>query len=182
MSCLESFSDDERTSLDSAIIRVIDALECHKVLNISQVAKTTGLNWKTADKVLSLLVEVSSKLEGKGIDSHDVGSSKMFLLVQKIGLDALPRELRDFYIKSEFPRATESQKILVELLLKGATSSSITENINDEKQMEELVNKKWVKVKGDQSIYLTSLGIMIARGTLKSYPELIHSSSDTNEK
>lgn len=182
MSCLEQYSDDERTSLNDAIIRVISALECNKGMNISQIARATGLHWKTADKVLSLLVKVSVKLEGKGIDSYDVGSSKMFLLVQKMGLDSLPREIRGLYIRSEFPEATVTQKILVKMLLKGATSSSITETIPNTEQKQELVEKKWVKEKKDQSVYLTSLGIMIAKGTLKTYPELIHSNEVEKEK
>ena len=182
MSCLEEYSDDERTSLNDAILRVIGTLECNKGMNISQIARATGLHWKTADKVLSLLVKVSVKLEGKGIDYYDVGSSKMFLLVQKMGLDSLPREIRDLYIKSEFPEATMTQKILVKMLLKGATSSSITETISNPEQKEEIIEKKWVKERKDQSVYLTSLGIMIAKGTLKTYPDLVHDNEVDKEE
>ena len=51
MACIEQNSDDDRTSLNDAILKVLDALEDNKAMNVSQVARTTGLNWKTADKV-----------------------------------------------------------------------------------------------------------------------------------
>jgi len=178
LSCLEETRNDERTSLDDAILKVIETLECNKVMNISQIAKSTGLNWKTAEKVLSLLVEVSLKLEGKGIDSYEVGSSKMFLLVQKIGLEALPREIRNLYIRSEFPEASKEQDVLVKLLLSGATSPDLTDKISNQELVKNLLEKKWIKKTRDDSVFLTQLGIRIARGTLKTYPELIHGNSN----
>jgi predicted transcriptional regulator len=93
-------NSEDRTSLDEAILKVIEALRQHGGLNVSQAAKAASLNWKTADKVLLFLMEISEKLEGKEIEEYDAGRSRMYVLVKEVGLEKMPDELQSAFIRS----------------------------------------------------------------------------------
>ena len=173
MICIQPTSDNQRTSLDEAIRRVLRVLQEEKGANITQLAKAAGLNWKTADKVMTLLTEISVALEGKGIDAYDTGQSKMYLLTDRVGLESLPASLRDLYVRKEFPKATDEQRLLVGLMLKGATSARMAVRMERVKQADTLLQKGRIKRTKDEHAYLTEIGMRIARGTLITYPELV---------
>ncbi len=171
---LDNPSKDERTSLDDAIMKVLQALCDRKGLNISQVAKEANLHWKTANKALTLLIQISTRLEGKGIDSYDGGSSKMFVLSDRVGLEKYPPEMRDMFIRSEFPETTKEQRVLVDLLLKGATSTRMAIRLDNlDELLDKLAKMKRIKRTKDKRVFLTDIGLSIARGTMMTYPELL---------
>ncbi len=165
-------SSSKRTGLGSAILLVIDALQKFGGLNVSQVSEVTGLNWKTADRVLSLLVEVSEKMIGKKITEYNAGQARMYILADEIGLDRIPTRLRDMIIREEFPEATEQQNLLVDLLLKGASCSAMAAEIGDSTIELDLVRTGRAILTDTGRIFLTDLGMRIARGSLRTYPEL----------
>lgn len=171
---IESTSKDQRTSFDEAILKALKALNEHGGLNVSQLAKLTDLHWKTADKALTLLIKISTNLEGKGIDTYDGGSSKMYIISDRVGIEQYPPELRNMIIKSEFPEATEEQRVLATLLLKGATCTRMSIQLDvKESLLNKLLDKQRIKITKDGRIFLTEIGLKIGRGTLMTYPEIM---------
>lgn len=170
---VENTSNDERTSLDQAILKILDVLVEYKGMNVSQVAKVTSLNWKTADKALTLLLEISEKLHGMEIELYESGKSRMYILEDRFSLDKLPAPLRDAYIRSEFPEPSNEHRVLVNLLLAGGSSSKMAIEIDDTKTARLLTKKRRIKSRKDGKFYLTDIGMQIARGALKTYPELV---------
>jgi hypothetical protein len=137
-----------RTGLAEAILRVIEALGQHGPMNVSQLSEITGLNWKTADKVLGLLYEVHEKLKGKEISEIDAGSSKVYSLANEYELDKIPTRLRSKIIRKEFPEPTEERRVLVTLLLKGASCSSMAITVEKDKVIDILRGKGRVELRG----------------------------------
>lgn len=172
MASSEKSSTDERTSLDQAILKILEVLEKHKGMNVSQIAKATQLNWKTADKVLTLLIELTKKLQGKEIELYQGGQSRMYVLTDRFALDRLPAPLRDAFVRSQYPEPTVEQKMLTELLLAGATCSTMAVSVEEDTIIDALLEKKRLKRSTAKKVYLTDIGMRIARGALRTYSEL----------
>lgn len=174
----ERSSTDERTSLDQAILKILEVLEEHKGMNVSQVAKATQLNWKTADKALNLLIQLSEKLHGKEIELYKGGQSRMYVLTDRFALDRLPAPLRDAYVRSQYPEPTDEQKMLVELLLTGATCSKMAVRVEHDSVVDTLIEEKRLKRTKDKKVFLAEIGMRIARGALRTYSELTHKKTE----
>lgn len=173
MTELKRSKKDERTSLDEAIIRVLDELTEKGGLNVSQAAKAASLHWQTADKVMTLLREISSRLEGKSIDEYAAGKSRMYVLGGGTNIDQFPKEVRKEIVRFEYPEISENHRMLVKLLLEGASCEKMAKKVDDTTEISELIESSRIMETKDGRIYLTDLGLRLARGTLKIYSDIL---------
>ena len=75
-------------------------------------------------------------------------------------------------ILSIFPTPTKHEEILVDLYLKGITTSDRAVEISRDEYIEKLVSQGQLLETDDGRIYLSEDGSIVARGALILYPEL----------
>ncbi len=169
-----------RTSFDEAVRNIVGVLKPGNGMNIAQVARAADVSSRTAKKVLTLLLDICEEFDGMKITEHNTGPTRTYIMVEKAGLEKVSKEIRDMYVRGKFPEATLEQRCLVGLLLNGATSRERTARIEDSKLGKRLLKLKRVAV-NNGGFYLSDFGLSVARGTLKTYPELVEHAYVTNE-
>jgi hypothetical protein len=90
----------------------------------------------------------------------------------KEGFASLPREEQIRVIQSIYPEISEAERIMANLLLKGAIDEKTAIPMPKSSALVELVEAEHIIKTSDTKYYLTSDGKMITMGALLAYPEL----------
>jgi DNA-binding transcriptional regulator YhcF (GntR family) len=178
----EKTDNSSRTSLDEACESIIKfLLKEQKLYSITGLARDLKLHRNTVEKCIQLLIRMEElALDEYRLKLNTVDNKKIIALEKRIGLLSYPQEIQNLIIKKNyFPDPSSETSLLVDLYLKGAIS--FRKGIKIEKKNDEIINKLvkqgQVKISKTGMIWLTDEGIIVAKGTLKIYPELKHKSS-----
>jgi Mn-dependent DtxR family transcriptional regulator len=168
--------ESNRTPLDEACEQIIRRLsEEQKPYSITGLAKESQLHRKTVEKAINLLVN----LEQKGLDNFrlkvlTVDNRKIITLESRTGLLSYPEDIQRLIIKARhFPFPTEEAYTLLYLYLNDAISPKSALPMEGKKEMlRKLLTQGQIKEKNESHYYLTEEGIIIAKGTLRIFPDL----------
>src|SRR6185312_14472078 len=139
----------------------------------NKLAQKTKLNFRTLQKVLIHLGGVQSILQDKIIDISDLDNVKIVRMKERSGLTSFPDNIQKMIIKTlYYPTSSREEEILVHLLLRKAMSKDFAVHIPEDSILKELLEMEYVTKTKASSYYLTSDGMMVAKGAMKLYPEL----------
>jgi len=134
-------------------------------LTTREIAKSRGLDQKTAEKYLGIMRETSAA--GRVTLLKELPRMKLWSL-EPIGLLSLPEKEQTRIIRKHFPRPSAEEKSMVKLLLANSTEEN---RALKTRLPASIVKAGWVKL-ARNGVYLTEEGSTIARGALRTYPEL----------
>lgn len=175
-----SAESESRTPLTDACEYVLKSLtKTEKPYSISSLARESNLHRKTVEKCVYLLLNIQKNwLDEYRLKVHDVDNKKIVQVEKRTGLLSYPDEVQNLVIKlRHFPHPSLETCQLLNLYLKHATTlhTSISEK---NPLIEKLVKQGHIR-KSDRGVYLSKSGITIARGVLKTYPELKYRNPDS---
>jgi hypothetical protein len=162
-----------RTDFATAVGKTLETLQSGESFTQNKLAQKTKLNFRTLQKVLAHLGEVQSILHENMIDISNLDNVKIVRMKERVGLTSFPESMQKTIIKTlYYPTSSREEEILVHLLIRRAISKNSAIGIHEDAILKELLNMKYVTKTKSSSYYLTSDGIMLAKGALKLYPEL----------
>lgn len=162
-----------RTDFLTAVTRALEILKDGESYTQNKLAQSTDLNTRTIQKVLFLLGEVQLVLKDKEIDITALDNVKIIRMKEKSGLAAFPDNLQKLIIKTlYYPTTSREEEILSHLLMRSALNEKLAISISENKILQELVEAEFVSKTSDGRFYLTSDGVMTAKGAIELYPEL----------
>jgi len=151
--------------------RIFDVVEKHAgvVMTPNSIAKEAKLHYNTVKKYLPLIEDIQSKPEIRMMKT----SAGYGFMVESRDLLSLPEEEQIRIIRNDyFPEVGEEDVFLTKLLKVGATSREKAIKVKMKPFIKKGIDAKRYKKTNDGRLYLTSLGVMMARGALDIYPEL----------
>lgn len=162
-----------RTDLASATIQVIKAIQNGDEYTLNKLSDKTELNFRTVQKILRLLEECQKQLETKKISITHLNNSTHIQMKPKSGMTSMPLPIQKMLVRTTYyPTPNREQELLAYLLQKNATSVATAIEMNPGKILSEMVDAQHIKKKGEK-YYLTEIGIVVAKGSLSMYPELV---------
>lgn len=175
---LISYNESSRTSLDEACQTLFKVLvDRQKPYSMTGLAKETRLHRQTVEKCINLFWTLEKAyLDNYRLKVNIIDKKKVIELERRTGLLSYPLEIQRLIIKTQhFPLPTSEGYALVYLYLKDATSPSKAIPINTQVEnevLERLLRQGQIKETTESEYYLTDEGIVIAKGTLRIFPEL----------
>jgi len=162
-----------RTDFSTAVTKMLDVLKDGEVFTQNKLAQKTALNSRTIQKILIHLNKIQSILKEKEIDIVALKNVTVIRMKEKSGFASYPENIQKMIIKTVYyPTTSREEEILAHLLLLDATMKKSAVSIPEDKILKELVEAEHVAKTKEEKFYLTSDGILIAKGALKLYPEL----------
>jgi DNA-binding transcriptional regulator YhcF (GntR family) len=165
----------ERTPLDEACGEIIRRLsEEQKPYSITSLAKESQLHRRTVEKAIKLLLAEQEWLDNYRLKLLTVGNTKIITLESRTGLLSYPEDIQRLIIKTRhFPLPTPEVYPLVYLYLNDAISSekSIPIKGKDE-EIRKLLRQGKIGEQKKSRYYLTEEGIIVAKGTIRIFPDL----------
>jgi hypothetical protein len=151
------------------ILETLAAKDCP--YTVSSLESKTGINRKTIDKALELLVELQRLSEGHHLEIDKMKRIKV-IRFRKEGFLALPEAAQMRILRTEyFPKPSEEDMILIHLYSKGATTEKSSINLKTTPILRKLVKQGQIMRKQGK-FYLSDEGCIVARGAMKLYPEV----------
>jgi len=163
----------ERTSFPEAIRKILDTLsKSEENFTITSLSLSTGLNRRTVEKVLDVVLETQGVLEYKKLSVEKLNNIKMLRMEEKSGLLSLPDNIQKLIIRSAyFPTPSREEEIIVHLYLERAISREKAIRLEKSNLVGKLIEQGQL-AEEQGKIYLTEEAITVAKGTLDLYPEL----------
>ncbi len=162
-----------RTDFATAVEKTLETLKSGEPFTQNKLAQKTKLNFRTLQKVLIHLGQVQSVLQDNMIDISDLDNVKIVRMKERTGLASFPENMQKMIIKTlYYPTASREEEILIHLLVRKAVSKDSAIHIPEDTILRELLEMEYVTKTKSSSYYLTSDGIMVAKGALQLYPEL----------
>lgn len=171
----EKIDNSSRTSLDEACESIIKfLLKEQKLYSITGLARDLKLHRNTVEKCIQLLLKMEElALDEYRLKLNIVDNKKIIALEKRIGLLSYPQEIQNLIIKKNyFPDPSSEISLLADLYLKGAISFRKGIKIKRDEIITKLIKQGQLKTSKNGVIWLTDEGIIVAKGTLKTYPEL----------
>ncbi|MGB6785490.1 MAG: hypothetical protein WBE60_06390 [Nitrosotalea sp.] len=161
-----------RTDFATAVEKTLETLKSGESFTQNKLAQKTRLNFRTLQKVLDHIGEVQSILQENIVDISALGNVKIVRMKERAGLTSFPENIQKMIIKTlHYPTASREEEILVYFLIRKAISKDSAIDIPQDSMLRELMESEYVG-KTKSGYYLTSDGMMVAKGALKLYPEL----------
>ncbi|MHB8602936.1 MAG: hypothetical protein ACYC6W_10695 [Nitrosotalea sp.] len=162
-----------RTDFATAVEKTLETLKSGESFTQNKLAQKTELNFRTLQKVLIHLGGVQSVLQDKIIDISDLDNVKIVRMKERVGLTSFPDNIQKMIIKTlYYPTASREEEVLVHLFIRKAVSKDSAIRILEDSVLKELLGIEYITKTKSASYYLTSDGMMVAKGALKLYPEL----------
>jgi hypothetical protein len=163
-----------RTSLPEAVKTVLDTMEKRKTLSVNALSRETGLNRRTVEKALELLLNVQPYFLRKSLRLIEMNHSKLIEVNEKSGLLGLPENIQKLIIRTAYyPNPSKEETILVHMCLKEAISPEKALSLDKDAVLRKLVKQGQIlQVEHTPRFYLSDEGTIVAEGALKVYPEL----------
>jgi hypothetical protein len=174
--------DSSRTSLPKAVKAVLDAIEKNTTLSVNALSRETGLNRRTVEKALDLLLESQTFFDRARLQVLKMDHLKMVEISEKSGLLELPENIQRLIIRTAYyPNPSIEESILVHMCLRGATSRENAILLDEDETLQKLVKQGQIlKVETLPRFYLSDEGKIVADGALRLYPELKEMSARAN--
>ncbi len=169
----ELAAENTRTPLTEACRIILRCLrEAGKPVTVSELVRMTELNRKTIDKCTEFLQLIQKELERNKIVLNEINHLKLMKLEPRVGILSLPEKTQRLIIRTlYYPQPSEEVYLLVHLYLRKVLDLQHAISMPKTKPMRKLIKQGQILESRD-SIYLSSEGITIAKGTLTMYPEL----------
>ena len=163
----------ERTSFPEAVRKILDTLSgSEENFTITSLSLSTGLNRRTVEKALDVILETQEVLEHRKISVEKLNNIKMLRMEEKSGLLSLPDNIQKLIIRSAyFPAPSREEEIIAHLYLKGAIARDKAITLDKSRLVKKLIEQGQL-AEEQGKIYLTEEGIAVAKGALDLYPEL----------
>ena len=162
-----------RTDFSTAVQKTLEVLMCGEAYTQNRLAKETGLNFRTVQKVLALLTDVQSCLKDNVIDIANLDSSKVIRMKERVGLSSFPENIQKMIIRSlYYPTISSEEEVLVRLSVKDATSASSAVSMPEDAVLKKLISAGHIVKTTDHRYHLSEDGVVISNGALELYPEI----------
>ncbi len=166
------FMQSARTSFPHAVKTVLETLKKQKSLSVNALSKETGLNRRTVEKSLKLLLEIQPYFQEITLGSVETDWRKLVEVKERTGLLGLPENVQRLIIRTiHFPTPSEEEIALIHLLLNEAVSSEKALSLNKNLAVKKLIEQGQISEKNGK-FYLSEEGKTVAQGALQVYPEL----------
>ncbi|MGA2309408.1 MAG: hypothetical protein ABSG57_07670 [Candidatus Bathyarchaeia archaeon] len=161
-----------RTSFPEAVKTVLDTMEKKRTLSVNALSHETGLNRRTVEKTLRLLLDVQPYFLHRSLRLVEMNHSKLIEINEKSGLLDLPENIQNLIIRTVYyPNPSKEETILTHILLKEAFSPEKAISLEKDATVRKLVKQGQV-LEERALFYLSDEGKIVAEGALKLYPEL----------
>jgi hypothetical protein len=161
-----------RTSFPEAVKIVLEALKTKESFSINALSKETGLNRRTIEKALKLLLEIQPYFQGMKLSFNESNWRKYIAANEKTGLLELPENVQRLIIRTVYyPNPSKDEIILIHLLLNDALSPQKALSLERDQTVQKLVEQGQIMEENGR-LYLSDEGKIVAQGALKLYPEL----------
>jgi len=162
----------ERTSFPDAVRTLLDVLEKRESFSISGLSREAGLNRRTVEKALELLLDIQKHFLENKLDVIEMNRLKLIQLSARSGLLGLPENLQKLIIRTVYyPTPSMEQEILTHLYLRGAFLPENAVLLTKSGVIQKLIRQGQI-LENEGKFYLSDEGRIVAEGTLKLYPEL----------
>ncbi len=162
-----------RTDFPTAVQKAFEVLKTGETFTQNQLAERTGLNFRTIQKILIHAQYVQNHLKENEISISESGSYKLIQMQPRSGLASFPENIQKMIIKTMYyPTISDSEEILVHLLLNNAISPSCAITMSPDRTLKKLIDAEYVIQTDDGRYCLTEDGSTIAIGALELYPEI----------
>lgn len=167
-----------RTSLSEGVLKVVATVERARSsggLTIQEITEKGGLNRRTVEKAVELLLALQERLKHQEFKLAEVGRSKLLKVESRMSrFSDLPDDLQKTVIRTLwFPRPSPEQQTIAHLYLKGATREDRAIFMNPvDATILKLARQGQIMLRRKKA-YLTKEGVIVAKGTLDLYPELV---------
>lgn len=162
-----------RTSFPEAVKKVLEALKKEKSLSVNALSRETGLNRRTVEKALKLLLDIQPYFQEIKLSSVQSDWRKLVAVSERTGLLELPENVQRLIIRTMYyPNPSEEEIVLIHLLLSEAFSPEKSLSLRKDQTIQKLVDQGQV-LEGNKKLYLSDEGKIVAQGALKIYPELL---------
>ena len=169
-----------RTSFPEAVKTVLEALETERSSSVTKLSRKTGLNRRTVEKSLKLLLEIQPHFQTIKLSSVESDWRRLVEVKPKTGLLDLPEHVQKLIIRTMYyPNPSEEEIVLIHLLLNDALSTEKALPLNKTHAVHKLVEQGQILEENDK-MYLSDEGEIVAQGALKIYPELSEINKSTS--
>lgn len=162
--------------MPEGILKVVETIKrADRGLAIQEITEKGGLNRRTTEKAVELILKIQERLRNCEFKLSEVGRTKIVVAEPRFGrFSDLPEDFQKLVIKTLwFPRPSLEQETIAHLYLRGATKEEKAVPVNPEDSIvSKLVKQGQIKLRGKKAC-LTREGVIVAKGTLNLYPELI---------
>lgn len=162
-----------RTSLPEAVKAVLDTMEKKRELSVNALSQETGLNRRTVEKALGLLLEVQPYFQRRNLRLIEMNHTTVIEINEKSGLLELPENIQRLIIRTAYyPNPSKEEMTLVHMRLKGAISPETAFSLENDAVVRKLVEQGQILRTKRALCHLSDEGKIVADGALKLYPEL----------
>jgi hypothetical protein len=169
-----------RTSFPEAVKTVLEVLKKERSLSINALSRETGLNRRTVEKALRLLLEIQPYFQEIKLNPVQADWRKFGAVSERTGLLELPENVQRLIIRTMYyPNPSEEEILLIHLFLSEAFSPEKSLALRKDQAVQKLVDQGQL-VEENRKVYLSDEGKIVAQGTLKIYPELLQLSKNTS--
>jgi hypothetical protein len=164
----------QRTSLREAVKTVMDTMEKKKTLSVNALSQETGLNRRTVEKAIGLLMDVQKYLSARNLSLTELKHATLVEVNDRSGLSQLPENVQRLIIRTAYyPNPSEEETILVHMGLKEAVSPEKAIPLEKDATVCKLMKQgQLLETESALKFYLSDEGKIVAEGALKLYPEL----------
>lgn len=163
----------QRTSFPEAVRIILETLKNENNLSVNALSRKTGINRRTVEKALKLLLEVQPYFQELKLTPAKSDWRKLIAVSEKTGLLGLPENTQRLIIRTMYyPNPSEAEIILIHLLLSEAFSPKKSLTLRKDLTIQKLINQGQI-VEENEKLYLSDEGKIVAQGALKIYPELL---------
>jgi hypothetical protein len=169
-----------RTSFPEAVKTVLEALKKEKSLSVNALSRETGLNRRTVEKALKLLLDIQPYFQEIKLSSVQSDWRKLVAVSERTGLLELPENTQRLIIRTMYyPNPSEEEIVLIHLLLNEAFSPEKSLSLRKDQTIRKLVDQGQI-LEENKKLYLSDEGKIVAQGALKIYPELLQFSKNAS--
>jgi hypothetical protein len=113
----------KRTSFPEAVKTVMSTMEKRKTLSVNALSQQTGLNRRTVEKALGLLMETQEYFQNRSLSLVEMNRTRLVEISNRSGLLGLPENIQRLIIRTAYyPTPSKEETVLVHMCLKEATS------------------------------------------------------------
>lgn len=162
-----------RTSLPEAVKKVLDIMEKKRTLSVNALSQETGLNRRTVEKALELLLDVQPYFLHNKLKIVEMNHARLIEINERSGLLELPENIQRLIIRTAYyPNPSKEETVLVHMRLKEAVSPENALSLEKDATVQKLVRQGQILETERALYYLSDEGKIVAEGALKLYPEL----------
>jgi hypothetical protein len=164
----------KRTSFPKAVKTVMDIMEKRRTLSVNALSQETGLNRRTVEKALGLLLDVQPYFLHKKLRLVRMNHTKLIEINEKSGLLELPENIQRLIIRTAYyPNPSREEMILIHMRLKEGVSPESALALDKDEIIQKLVKQGQIlQTEHVLKFYLSDEGKIVAEGALRLYPEL----------